>query len=100
MLSMFQPLGVSICVILAYGLIPDYTCDTSLPACNTGETPCCSRSDNMGWRYLIIVLGAITLIIFCARALVFTFKESPKYLLSRGREQEAIDVLHYIAKFK
>jgi len=30
---------------------------------------------------------------------VFTFHESPKFLLSRGREAEAIEVLHRIAKF-
>lgn len=53
----------------------------------------------MGWRYTLIVLGAVTLFIFFLRFFVFTFHESPKYLLSRGREQEAIDVLHRIAKF-
>lgn len=34
-----------------------------------------------------------------SRYFVFTFHESPKFLLSRGREQEAIDVLHKIAKY-
>lgn len=41
----------------------------------------------------------MTLFIFFLRFFVFNFQESPKYLLSRGREQDAIDVLHYIAKF-
>jgi hypothetical protein len=53
----------------------------------------------MGWRYNIIVLGLMTLVIFFLRYFVFTFHESPKFLLSRGREQEAIDVLHKVAKF-
>lgn len=53
----------------------------------------------MGWRYQLIVIGAITLGIFVLRFFVFNFRESPKFLLSKGREEEAIEVLHSIAKF-
>lgn len=53
----------------------------------------------MGWRYLCIIIGLMTLFIFFLRFVVFKFHESPKFLLSRGKEQEAIDVLHKIAKF-
>ena len=53
----------------------------------------------MGWRYEVIILGCVTLLIFFLRFFVFTFHESPKFLLSRGREAEAIEVLHKIAKF-
>lgn len=100
LLSMFQPLGVTICTILAYGLIPPYSCGADLPGCASGTIPCCNRASNLGWRYLVIALRCITLAIFFARTILFDFKESPKYLLSRGKEQEAVDVLHYIAKFK
>jgi len=41
----------------------------------------------------------MTLFVFFLRYFVFSFHESPKFLLSKGREQEAIDVLHKIAKF-
>jgi hypothetical protein len=41
----------------------------------------------------------ITFIVFIARYLVFTFHESPKFLISKGRDQEAIDVLRKIARF-
>ncbi len=54
---------------------------------------------NMGWRYEMIVLGFMTLTIFFLRYFVFSFHESPKFLLSRGREAEAIEVLQKIAKF-
>ncbi|KAJ6145434.1 hypothetical protein N7470_009329 [Penicillium chermesinum] len=72
-----------------------------LPACAAAKAgePCCSLSSNMGWRYEVIIIGAMTLFIFGIRFLVFRFYESPKFLLSRGREQEAIDILHKIAKF-
>jgi hypothetical protein len=53
----------------------------------------------MGWRYLLIILGGMTLLVFFLRFFVFNFHESPKYLLARGREAEAIEVLHRIAKF-
>lgn len=53
----------------------------------------------MGWRYTLIILGGTTLVVFFLRYFVFTFRESPKFLVSRGREEEAIDVLHKIAKF-
>lgn len=53
----------------------------------------------MGWRYLVIVLGAVTLFIFFIRFFIFTFHESPKFLLSQGKEAEVIEVLHKIAKF-
>jgi hypothetical protein len=41
----------------------------------------------------------MTLAVFFARFFLFTFHESPKFLLGRGREQAAIDVLHRIAAF-
>lgn len=53
----------------------------------------------MGWRYCVIVLGVMTLVVFFLRYFIFTFHESPKFLLSRGREAEAIEVLHKIANF-
>lgn len=53
----------------------------------------------MGWRYEVIVLGLMTLSVFFLRYFVFRFHESPKFLLSKGKEAEAIEVLHKIAKF-
>ncbi|KAL5338422.1 major facilitator superfamily domain-containing protein [Aspergillus crustosus] len=100
LMSMWQPVGVVVASAIAYGTAARYRCETTLPACNAvdGE-PCCSVSSNMGWRYMVIVIGAMTLFIFFARYLVFPFYESPKFLVSKGREQDAIDVLHKIAKF-
>ncbi|KAL1587060.1 hypothetical protein WHR41_04021 [Cladosporium halotolerans] len=111
LLSIFQPIGVTICCAIAYGFIPRYSCDPdftvtnpdgsfALQSCNItppGE-PCCSRSDNMGWRYLMFTLGAITLFIFFLRFVIFNFKESPKFLVYRGQDQKAIEVLQHVAK--
>jgi MFS family permease len=104
LLSLWQPIGVVFATVVAYAFAdPRYRCNPSIRSCVDPELAqgeeCCGVSNNMGWRYTLIVLGAVTLLIFFLRFAVFTFHESPKYLLARGREQEAIDVLHRIAKF-
>ncbi|KAM5359825.1 hypothetical protein ACJZ2D_014167 [Fusarium nematophilum] len=104
-LSIFQPIGVVICSAIAFGLIPIYSCSPDfsepnpLPSCSNVEpgTSCCSRSSNMGWRYLLFTLGAITLFIFFLRFFVFKFRETPKFLISRGRDAEAIQTLQHMA---
>ncbi|KAI4934269.1 hypothetical protein J4E85_002125 [Alternaria conjuncta] len=108
LLSIFQPIGVVICSVLAYGFIPNWSCspnfsegDRALPACSavaTGEQ-CCSREDNMGWRYLLFTLGGITILVFVLRSVIFTFQESPKFLIYRGKDAEAIEVLHTMAQY-
>lgn len=98
---MWQPVGVVVASATAYGTAAKWRCDVKLPSCKAvaaGEA-CCSVSSNMGWRYQCIVLGCMTLTIFFLRFFVFRFYESPKFLLSKGREAEAIEVLHKIAKF-
>lgn len=108
---MWQPIGVVAASGIAYGTVARYRCEQTdaagnlIPGC-TFDDPnyvpgeqCCAKGDNMGWRYLVIALGGMTLTIFFLRFVVFTFHESPKFLLSKGKEQEAIDVLHKIAKF-
>lgn len=100
-LSIFQPLGVVLCSAIAYAYIPNFSCATDLQSCNivTDGGPCCSKADNWGWRYLMFTLGAITFLVFFARFGLFRFQESPKFLLYRGRDGEAVEVLQYIARF-
>jgi len=99
LLSIFQPLGVVVCSGIAYGFIPKYSCDAGLRSCKAADVaPCCRKSDNYGWRYLTFTLGGISLIVFLLRFVVFTFQESPKYLIGRGKDEDAIKVLQTIAK--
>lgn len=51
----------------------------------------------MGWRYFVLAIGIITLVMFCIRFFVFHLFESPKFLLSRGRQAEAVAVVHGLA---
>ncbi len=104
LLSLWQPVGVVFASAVAYGTAAKYRCPTTtpaLPGCNgvASGVACCTPASNMGWRYEFIVLGGVTLFIFFLRYFVFHFHESPKFLVSRGRDAEAIDVLQKIAKF-
>lgn len=51
----------------------------------------------MGWRYLVLSLGAITFAMFLCRFLLFQLYESPKFLVSRGRQDEAAAAVQGIA---
>lgn len=46
----------------------------------------------------MFTLGGVTLAVFFVRFVIFTFQESPKFLVYRGRDEEAIKVLEHIAK--
>ncbi|KAK3945995.1 MFS general substrate transporter [Diplogelasinospora grovesii] len=52
---------------------------------------------NEGWRLFVMTIGIVTFIMFIVRFFVFHLFESPKYLLSRGRQAEAVAVVHGIA---
>ncbi|RDW88842.1 hypothetical protein BP6252_00874 [Coleophoma cylindrospora] len=102
LLSIFQPLGVVVCSGIAYGFIPRHSCAIDLKSCKAASlTPgeaCCSKAENYGWRYLMFTLGAISLLVFVLRFVVFTFQESPRFLLAKGKDEAALKVLHAVAK--
>lgn len=58
----------------------------------------CSRGSNMGWRYTYFALGAHMILLWGIRFLVFPVYESPKFLASIGKDEEAVLVIHKIAK--
>ncbi|EPQ27163.1 uncharacterized protein PFL1_05444 [Pseudozyma flocculosa PF-1] len=88
-LSLFQPLGVLVCSGIAYGFIPKYSCESQEG---------CTKADNMGWRYTLYTLGCITWLIFVGRFFIFSFRESPQYLLARGEDEKALRIVSSIAK--
>ena len=52
----------------------------------------------MGWRYFLIAMGGLTLLMFALRFLCFTIFESPKYLMGQGRDEDAVRIVHEVAK--
>lgn len=43
-------------------------------------------------------MGGITLLMWAIRFIAFTIFESPKYLMSKGRDEEAVRIVHEVAK--
>ncbi|KAI0114502.1 sugar transporter [Nemania sp. FL0031] len=52
---------------------------------------------NQGWRLFIAMIGTVTFVMFLIRFALFHLFESPKYLLSQGRQAEAVAVVRGIA---
>ncbi|KAF5562570.1 major facilitator superfamily transporter [Fusarium napiforme] len=75
--------------LIAWPLLGNYTCE---------QDTVCRRQDNMGWRYFTITVGGLTLLMFLVRFVLFKIYESPKYLMSKGRDEEAVRVVHTVAK--
>ena len=88
MLSVWWPVGQLLGSVIAWGFIPNYSCSTD---------EICTKSNNMGWRYLNFTMGAFTFFMFICRFFFFHLFESPKFLLSRGRQREAVSVVYGIA---
>jgi len=78
-----------VATLIAWPLLGNLTCQ---------EGTVCHKSGNMGWRYFVIVMGAISLIEFFIRFACFTVFESPKYLMGKGLDEEAIRVVHEVAR--
>ncbi|KAK9417946.1 putative Major facilitator superfamily (MFS) profile domain-containing protein [Seiridium unicorne] len=56
-----------------------------------------TRPVEEGWRSFVFAIGVVTFVMFLIRFFVFHLLESPKYLLSKGRQAEAVAVVHGIA---
>ncbi|KAJ5948974.1 hypothetical protein N7454_002281 [Penicillium verhagenii] len=87
-LATWWSVGTLISSMLAWAFIPNFSCASAAT---------CVKADNWGWRYLVLSLGAITFAMFLCRFLLFTLYESPKFLVSRGRQDEAVAAVHGIA---
>ncbi|PYH80965.1 Clavaminate synthase-like protein [Aspergillus uvarum CBS 121591] len=90
-LSAWWNLGQLIVSLVAWVFLANFSC----AADSTPET--CRRGDNMGWRYTLITLGGLSLAFTLIRTFVFTLPETPRYLLSKGRDQAAVDAVNHVA---
>lgn len=52
----------------------------------------------MGWRYTYFTLGGMMIFLWAVRFFILPVYESPKFLASVGRDHEAVDIIHKIAK--
>ncbi|KZV77367.1 MFS general substrate transporter [Peniophora sp. CONT] len=89
LLSIWWALGQLFASLIAWPLINNFSC--------ASDADSCLKADNMGWRYTVYICGGITFLMFVARFFLFNLQESPKFLVAKGRDEEAIKVLEYIA---
>ncbi|OLL25556.1 putative MFS-type transporter [Neolecta irregularis DAH-3] len=87
-LSAWWCLGQLVASLVAWPLVGKYTCESAID---------CTRIKNIGWRYMYFVLGGLTLSMFICRYVIFHLWESPKWLLSQGRDADAMDVINEVA---
>lgn len=95
-LSVFFSLGAVASSVFAIVVIPPNSCP-SRP--RTGDTvPCDVSTQNMGWKYLFLILTTVTGVMFVARIFLFRLFESPRYLVHAGRSEDAVHALQQITK--
>jgi len=89
-LAIWWTIGQLLGSLIAWPLIANFSCAPSSP---------CTRSENMGWRYLVITLGGLMVLFAILRMFAFPSHESPRYLLGRGNDEAAAAVVQEIARY-
>ncbi|MCJ1460729.1 hypothetical protein MMC28_011111 [Mycoblastus sanguinarius] len=89
-LSVFWAFAQLLANLVGWPLLGYHTCQ------ETATT--CTRSENFGWRYFMIAMGGLAMIMFACRFFLFTLYESPKYLMGRGRDEDAVEIVHEVAR--
>ncbi|KLO07040.1 MFS general substrate transporter [Schizopora paradoxa] len=92
-LSIWWAFGQLIGSLIAWPLIANFSCPQSTAATS------CPRSENQGWRYFLFTMGGIMFAMWVLRYFCFHLHESPKYLMGRGRDEEAVEVVHKVAAY-
>ncbi|KAK6581960.1 hypothetical protein PZA11_005657 [Diplocarpon coronariae] len=90
LLSTLWALAQLLATAVAWPMLANFSCQESQKICN--------REHNMGWRYFVITMGGISFALFLVRFLAFTVYESPKYLMGKGRDEEAVKVVLEVAR--
>lgn len=75
--------------LFAWGYLPRYSCSSAAT---------CTYDNNKGWRYVWYTSGAFVFILSILRVTVIRLEETPKFLISEGRDEQVVRVLHKIAE--
>ncbi|KAF2133457.1 membrane transporter [Dothidotthia symphoricarpi CBS 119687] len=89
-LSIDWALAQVFATLVAWPLLGNMTCQA------TDKN--CTKSENMGWRYFLLTMGGVALLMFLLRFVCFTIFESPKFLMGKGKDEEAVRVVHEVAR--
>jgi len=88
-LSIWWAFGQLFGSLIAWPLIANFSCPSTATTC--------PRSENKGWRYFLFTMGGVMLILWAIRFFLFTLYESPKYLMGKGDDKAAVEVVHKVA---
>ncbi|KAF5348501.1 hypothetical protein D9756_009643 [Leucocoprinus leucothites] len=91
-LSIWWAFGQLLGSLVAWPLIGNFSCPITTP-------PNCTRASNQGWRYFLFAMGGLMLVLWAVRFFVFHLYESPKYLMGKGKDEQAVDVVHKVAEY-
>ncbi|KAF5695378.1 major facilitator superfamily transporter [Fusarium denticulatum] len=67
----------------------DWTCVATV------ET--CTWQNNKSWRLIMFTGGALMFVMSALRILIIRFPETPKFLVTNGKEEELVDILQKLA---
>ncbi|GKZ76286.1 hypothetical protein AnigIFM56816_005265 [Aspergillus niger] len=86
-LALWWAVGYTIAGLFAWAFMSNFSCDPDA----TMET--CHRSQNMGWRYLHFTCGGLVIVMSIVRVLFLRMVQTPKWLVSQNRDDEAYQIL-------
>ncbi|KAL8696948.1 MAG: hypothetical protein Q9201_007395 [Fulgogasparrea decipioides] len=89
-LSIFWAFAQVLATLIAWPLLGYHTCSQE-------QTTPCTKSENFGWRWFMITMGTFSMTCFFLRFVVFTLYESPKFLMGKGKDAEAVAIVHKVA---
>lgn len=81
-------LGQLVAGLFAWAFLPNYSCPDSAS---------CTYDNNKGWRYVWFANGALVFVMSVLRITIIRLKETPKFLVGEGKDEQVIDTLHFIA---
>ncbi|KAL4974554.1 major facilitator superfamily domain-containing protein [Aspergillus desertorum] len=80
--------GQLIAGLFAWAFMPNYSC---------ADAATCTYDNNQGWRYVWYTSGAFVFVLSILRVTVIRLEETPKFLVSEGKDEEVVAVLRRIA---
>jgi MFS family permease len=87
-MALWWGVGQTIASLISWAFIPNNSCKEAF----------CPSADNRGWRYCWYVNSGIVLGAALMRLVVLKLGETPKFLVSTGRDEEAYEAIMKVAR--
>lgn len=81
-------LGQLVAGLFAWAFLPNFSCATAAT---------CTYDNNKGWRYVWYANGTLVFVMSILRITVIHLKETPKFLVGQGKDEEVVQTLQFIA---